>query len=370
MKVETINVGLGSRSYTIRVGDGLMAGIASEISPFLNRPRVAIVTDSQVAELHAPKLLGNLETSGIAADLYAVQPGEASKSWDSLRSVAEWLIDLKAERGDVVLAFGGGVVGDLAGFAAAIVKRGLGVIQVPTSLLAQVDSAIGGKTGINSQSGKNLIGAFHQPLLVLSDLECLTTLSGKELRSGYGEIAKYGLLGDSAFFAWLEANGAAILAGDRSAQGHAVLTSSRIKADIVASDETEAGHRAVLNLGHTFAHAIEAALGYADSLSHGEAVAIGCCLAFDLAGCIGICDSKNAQRVRHHFRSINMRTDLRDIGQHRLEAATLMRHMGQDKKVVAGQNRFILPRRIGDVGLYEDVDRQLLETVLLQSAQT
>ena len=368
MTRASIDVGLGPRTYRIEIGHGLLARAGDAISRFVRRSRLAIITDTNIEPLYLARLIDGLEAVGLDSDHRAIEPGEQSKSWTSLQGIVEWLIALRIERGDLVIALGGGVVGDVAGFAAAILRRGVGLVQIPTSLLAQVDSAVGGKTGINSPQGKNLIGAFHQPLHVLADLDCLDSLPHGELQSGYGEIVKYGLLGDAAFFAWLEDHGAAILAGDGDHQAHAVLTSCRIKAGLVAADETERGKRAQLNLGHTFAHAIEAELGYGNCLTHGEAVAIGCCLAFDVASAAGRCDPAAGDRVRAHLRAVGMRTDLRDIQATDLAPAALIGRMEQDKKVVDGRIRFVLPSRIGAVGLVDDIGHELLCTVLQRSA--
>ena len=282
MTPETVTVPLGARAYDIRIGAGLLARAGAEIAPLLRRPRVAVLTEQRVAGLHLGRS-GGARPAGIAMRVLALQPGEATKGWASLERTVEWLIAEQVARDDVVVAFGGGVIGDLAGFAAAVLRRGVGFVQVPTTLLAQVDSSVGGKTGINSARGKNLVGAFHQPRLVLADTGLLDTLPERDFLAGYAEVVKYGLLGDAGFFGWLEANGAALRAGDAAARQHAVRRSCEMKAEIVARDETEEGDRALLNLGHTFGHALEAATGYSDRLLHGEAVAIGCQLAFDLS---------------------------------------------------------------------------------------
>ena len=279
--MERLDVALGERSYEILIDGGLLARAGELIGPLLPRPYTVIVTDRTVADLHLADLQSGLAAAGIASEAVILPPGEATKSMAHLTGLVERLLALKIERDDLVIAFGGGVIGDLAGFAAAVLRRGIGFVQVPTTLLAQVDSSVGGKTGVNSPHGKNLIGAFHQPRLVLADIDVLGTLDRRDFLAGYGEVAKYGLLGDADFFTWLEENGPALADGDAALRARAVLRCCQMKADIVARDETERGDRALLNLGHTFGHALEAATGYSDRLLHGEGVAIGCALAFE-----------------------------------------------------------------------------------------
>jgi len=274
------------------------------------------------------------------------------------------LLDLKIARDDLIVAFGGGVIGDLAGYAAASLRRGVDFIQIPTSLLAQVDSSVGGKTGINAPQGKNLIGAFHQPRLVLADTDVLGTLTAREFIAGYGEVVKYGLLGDEAFFEWLEANGPALAAGDQAARIKAIRRSCEMKADVVARDETEQGDRALLNLGHTFGHALEAATGYSDRLLHGEGVAVGTALAFETSMRLGLCSQESPSRVRAHFRAMGMKTTLADIGGDLPDADGLIGLMGQDKKVKDGKLVFILARAIGDAFVAKDVDTEVVRAVL------
>jgi 3-dehydroquinate synthase len=264
---KTVTVSLGERSYDVKIGAGLLAQTATLLEPFLRRKRVAVVTDATVARLHLPELIGSLDRAGIAHDEVVVPAGEASKSFDGFARLSESLLALGLERGDLILAFGGGVVGDLAGFVAGVLKRGIDFVQIPTTLLAQVDSSVGGKTAINAAAGKNLIGLFNQPRLVIADVELLSTLPKRELLAGYAEVVKYGLLGDHPFFEWLEANGARAIAGDTAARTHAVEVSCAAKARIVEADERETNLRALLNLGHTFAHALEAATGYSAKLS-------------------------------------------------------------------------------------------------------
>jgi len=362
---ETVRVDLGARSYDVRVGEGLIARAGAEIAPLLRRPRVAVLTDATVAGLHLEALRAGLE--GIELRALALPPGEATKGWDGLRQATEWLLSEKVERRDLVIALGGGVIGDLAGFAAAILRRGVRFVQVPTTLLAQVDSSVGGKTGINAPQGKNLIGAFHQPSLVLADTGVLATLPGREFLAGYGEVVKYGLLGDAGFFAWLEANGPALRAGDAGLRRQAVVRSVRMKAGIVARDETEEGERALLNLGHTFAHALEAATGYSARLLHGEAVAIGCALAFDLSARMGLCSQEDPVRVRAHLRAMGMRAGLAEVPGGLPDAGALIALMEQDKKVIDGRLRFVLARGIGRAFVAGDVDVALVRSVLADS---
>lgn len=361
--METVRVELGERSYDVRIGRGLLARAGAELVPLLARPRVAIVTDEIVAGLHLAALQDGLSAAEITSSALALPAGEATKNWDQLSRTVDWLLGEKIERRDVVVAFGGGVIGDLAGFAAAVLRRGVRFVQVPTSLLAQVDSAVGGKTGINSTHGKNLIGAFHQPALVLADIGVLDTLTARDFLAGYGEVVKYGLLGDAAFFGWLEENAVA-QTHDDAARGHAVRRSVEMKAGIVARDEIETGERALLNLGHTFAHALEAATGYSDRLLHGEAVAIGCALAFDLSARLGLCSQEDPSRLRAHLAAMGMRKDLRDIPGDLPDAQRLMTLMGQDKKVIDGKLRFVLARGIGAAFVATDVpDAAVLEVL-------
>ncbi len=359
---ELVQVELGERSYEVRVGEGLIAAAQDEIGPLLVRPRVAVVTDEIVADAHLAELRAGLGDVEMA--VLALPPGEATKSWDALQRTVEWLLAEKIERRDIMIALGGGVIGDLGGFAAAILRRGIRYVQVPTSLLAQVDSSVGGKTAINSPQGKNLIGAFHQPSLVLADIGVLDTLAPRDFLAGYGEVVKYGLLGDAGFFDWLEQNGPAMAAGDRALRTHAVRRSVEMKAEIVARDETEQGDRALLNLGHTFCHALEAATGYSDRLLHGEGVAIGCTLAFELSSRLGLCAQEDPSRVRAHLRAMGMKTDLSDIPGDLPGAEALVDLMGQDKKVIDGQLRFVMARGIGDAFVTSDVPREAVVDLL------
>ncbi|WP_083100206.1 3-dehydroquinate synthase [Pseudophaeobacter leonis] len=361
---RTVHVPLEGRAYDVVIGPGLLQDVGRRIAPFLKRPRVAVLTDETVAAQHLETLRDGLQAAGIEMQALALPPGEATKSWPQFTRSVEWLLEQKVERNDVILAFGGGVVGDLAGFAASVLRRGVRFIQIPTSLLAQVDSSVGGKTGINARQGKNLIGAFHQPTLVLADTEVLGTLTTRDFLAGYGEVVKYGMLGDAAFFAWLEENGPLLAAGDMAKRVEAVARSVQMKADIVVRDETEQGDRALLNLGHTFCHALEAATGYSDRLLHGEGVAIGCALAFELSSRLGLCSQEDPSRVRAHLKAMGMKTDLSDIDGPLPDAETLLQLMGQDKKVVAGQLTFILARSIGDAFVTADVPKEAVLSVL------
>ncbi len=363
-KTDTVPVELGARRYEVRIGAGLVARAGAEIAPLLRRPRVAVVTEENVAALHLDTLRAGLEAEGVASEALILPPGESTKSWPQLERVTEWLLEQKVERRDIVIALGGGVIGDLAGFAAAILRRGVRFVQIPTSLLSQVDSSVGGKTGINSPRGKNLIGAFHQPGLVLADIGLLATLSPRDFRAGYGEVVKYGLLGDAAFFDWLEVNAPAMAAGDPELRQYAVRRSVEMKAGIVARDETEEGERALLNLGHTFCHALEAATGYSDRLLHGEGVAIGCALAFELSQRLGLCCQEAPSRVRAHLRTLGMKVDLADIPGDLPGSEALLALMGQDKKVVDGKLRFILAHGIGEAFVASDVPSEPVLAVL------
>ncbi len=361
--MNTVAVDLGPRSYQVRIGPELLAEAGRHLAPLLRRPRVAVVTDEVVAQLHLPALTAALEAEGIAVAALALPAGEGTKGWPCLERAVEWLIEQKVERRDLVVALGGGVIGDLAGFAAAILRRGVRFAQLPTTLLAQVDSSVGGKTGINSPNGKNLIGAFHQPSLVLCDTTVLETLPPRDFLAGYGEVVKYGLLGDAAFFGWLEGAGPR-LATDGAARVRAVTRSVEMKARIVERDETEEGERALLNLGHTFCHALEKATGYSGRLLHGEGVAVGCALAFDLSARLGLCSQEDGSRVRAHLAAMGMKARLSDIPGDLPPPAALLDFMGQDKKVQDGRLRFVLARGIGAAEVVGDVPPQAVLAVL------
>ena len=364
MRDEVVQVALGDRSYDVRVGEGLVARAGVEIRPFLKRPRVAVLTDETVAEMHLGTLQAGLAAEGIGSVVQALPVGEATKSWAILERTVEWMLEERVERRDVMIALGGGVIGDLGGFAAAILRRGIRFVQMPTTLLAQVDSSVGGKTGINSPHGKNLVGSFHQPSLVLADTGTLATLPRRDFLAGYGEVVKYGLIGDAAFFEWLEGNGRTLVEGDRDLRAQAVRRSVKMKAEIVAQDETEEGDRALLNLGHTFCHALEAATNYGDRLLHGEGVALGCALAFEMSARMGLCSQEAPVRVRAHLESMGMKLDLADIPGDLPDAGTLIGLMRQDKKVVDARLRMVLVRGIGRAFVAEDVPLDVLEAVL------
>ncbi len=360
---EIVRVGLGARGYDIVVGAGILKDAGRYVAPLLTQRRTVIVSDETVARLHLDVLIAGLRREGIAVETVTLPPGEGSKSFAGLEALIDRLLSLAVERGDVIMALGGGVIGDLTGFAASILRRGVDFIQVPTTLLAQVDSSVGGKTGINTRHGKNLAGAFHQPRLVLADIDALTTLPSRELRAGYAEVVKYGLLGDAAFFNWLEAHGQKVLALEPAAVMRAVVASCRMKADIVAEDEREAGRRALLNLGHTFGHALEAELGFSDRLLHGEAVAAGMALAFDLSVRLGLCPASDAARVREHLQAAALPVKASDIGAP-LGVDALRHHMDQDKKVAGGRLTFVLAHGIGRAFLSRDVPEDALRQTL------
>jgi len=366
MTVDCVRVDLGDRGYDVRIGPGLLARAGAELAPLVPKGRrVAVLTDETVDALHLDALREGL--GAIPMTAHAMAPGEATKGWAGLAEAVDWLLAEKVERRDIVLAFGGGVIGDLAGFAAAILRRGVRFVQIPTTLLAQVDSSVGGKTGINSVHGKNLVGAFHQPSLVLADIDLLETLPARDFLAGYGEVVKYGLLGDAAFFDWLEDKGPALAGGDAAARQHAVRRSVAMKAGIVQRDETEQGERALLNLGHTFCHALETATGYSDRLLHGEGVAVGCALAFELSRRLGLCPQEVPGRVRAHLRAMGMKTDLADIPGDLPGAEALIDLMMQDKKVQDGRLRLILARDIGQAFVATEVPVEPLHALLAEA---
>jgi len=355
----TVDVALGDRAYDIIIGRGTLASLGQRIAALRPGVRTAVVTDRTVAEHWLEATQESLSRADVPAATIVVDEGEGSKSYAGLEKVSEALIAARIERNDLVIALGGGVVGDLAGFAAAILRRGVDFVQVPTSLLAQVDSSVGGKTGINSPQGKNLLGAFHQPVLVVADTAVLDTLSPRQFRAGYAEVAKYGLLGDASFFAWLEANHADIVKGG-AAREHAIATSCRAKAAIVARDERETGDRALLNLGHTFGHALEAATGFSDRLFHGEGVAVGMVLAAQFSAELGMLPPDDVERIINHLGSVGLPTHLQDIAGFAQEglgdADQLLALMAQDKKVKRGKLTFILMEAIGRAVIAKDVD--------------
>ena len=362
-----INVALGSRAYDIVIGRDVLASLGARVAALRPGTRAAIVTDRNVARHWLEPAEASLAQAGIATSRIIVEEGEGSKNYAGLEKVSEALIAAKIERNDLVIALGGGVVGDLAGFAAAILRRGVDFVQVPTSLLAQVDSSVGGKTGINSPQGKNLLGAFHQPMLVIADTAALDTLSPRQFRAGYAEVAKYGVLGDEAFFAWLEANHTEIFKGG-TAREHAIATSCRAKAAIVARDERETGDRALLNLGHTFGHALEAATGFSDRLFHGEGVSVGMVLAAQFSASLGMIPQSDAARVERHLAAVGLPTHLQDIAGFAQEgladADALTTLMAQDKKVRRGRLTFILLEAVGRAVIARDVEGALVRNFL------
>jgi 3-dehydroquinate synthase len=367
MSRAVVPVELGARSYDIHIGPTVLAEAGSLIRPVLKRPRAIVVTDETVAGLHLETLRASLDAEGIAAETVILPAGEQTKAFGPLAELFDRLFALGIERADMLIAFGGGVIGDLTGFAAATALRGIDFVQIPTTLLAQVDSSVGGKTGINVPAGKNLVGAFHQPRAVLADTGILDTLPARHLRAGYAEVVKYGAIDDPDFFAWLEANGADVLDGAGAARLRAVETSCRAKARIVAEDERESGRRALLNLGHTFGHALESATGYGDRLLHGEAVAVGMVLAFELSARLGLCPGEDAARLRRHLAEAGLPADLHDIPGMAWSAPDLILRMASDKKVQDGKLTFILARGLGAAFISREVTEADL-TGLLQEA--
>jgi 3-dehydroquinate synthase len=363
---QRLTVALGARSYDIVVGRRLLAEEGTLIASVVRQKRVVVVTDEHVAALHLERFRAGLAAAGVAAETIVLPPGEETKDFAHFAQLCEDVLSLGIERATPIVALGGGVVGDLAGFAAATLLRGLDFVQVPTTLLAQVDSAVGGKTAIDTRHGKNLVGAFHQPALVLADVDVLETLPRRELLAGYAEVVKYGLIGDRVFYDWLEANGAALLAGDAALRQEAVLRSCAAKAAVVALDERESGKRALLNLGHTFGHALEALTGFGKSLLHGEAVALGMQLAFDLSARLGFCPPAAAQRVRRHLSALGLPTALAAIPSATPEA--LIAAMQKDKKVSGGRLTLVLARDIGEAFLCRDVVPATLAAFLADAA--
>jgi len=349
--MAVIPVELAGRAYEVRVGSGLLADLPAQCGKLLRKQRVPIVTDSNVAAHWRDTVQAALVSAGFEPRWMVLEPGEGAKSWAVLEKVMDWLLAEEVERGDHILALGGGVIGDLTGFAAAILKRGCGFIQLPTTLLAQVDSSVGGKTAINTSAGKNLVGAFHQPSLVLADLGALATLPLREMRAGYAEVIKYGILGDTAFFEWCEGHGPAVLAGDAEAQEYAVTESVKAKARIVAEDERETtGKRALLNLGHTFGHALEAQTGFSDRLLHGEGVALGMVLAARYSARRGYITAADADRVAGAIAAAGLPSALSALGLN-CNGRALADHMLHDKKMDAGTLPFVLLRGIGEAFL-------------------
>jgi 3-dehydroquinate synthase len=361
---ETVHLDLAGRSYDIIIGAGLLAEAGNHLRRLLARPRLVIVTDEHVARLHLAELSASLKKSGIASESIVLPAGETTKSFEQLASLCDRLLAAGVERSDVIAAFGGGVIGDLVGFTAAILRRGVPFVQLPTTLLAQVDSSIGGKTGINSPLGKNLIGAFHQPAAVIADISLLSTLPQREFRAGYAEVVKYALLGDRDFYHWLDRNLDELIEGGPAARLTAVKTCCQAKARIVAADETEMGARALINLGHTFGHALEAAAGYSSKLLHGEAVAVGMAMAFRFSAKLGFCPPTDAEHAMLHMKRAGLPASLRDIAISRPKPDDLLKIMQQDKKARAGRLTFILVRGIGQAFIARDVEEQSILSFL------
>ncbi|PCI52021.1 MAG: 3-dehydroquinate synthase [Alphaproteobacteria bacterium] len=359
MLSQKITVALEGHHYDIHVGQGLLDQAGDLIAPLLAQPRTVIITDKNVARHQLLRLESSLTQAEITFDTIILPAGEATKSFEQLEKLLDQLLGLQLNREDKIIAFGGGVIGDLVGFAASIYQRGIGFIQIPTTLLAQVDSSVGGKTGINRPLGKNLIGSFHQPDLVLSDIDTLDSLPKRQLLSGYAEVVKYALISDDKFFHWLEENGSKIITGDPDIRTEAILTCCRAKAVVVAEDEKEKGARALLNLGHTFGHALEAEAGYSDRLLHGEAVAVGMVMAFDLSVKMGRCPPEDAVKVRQHLERISLPTRIaktnHPLSQIKMTAERLFNHTRQDKKQSGGQVTFVLLSGIGKAFLSADV---------------
>ena len=363
-RTRKIEVGLGDRSYDIVAGPGLMERAGDYLLPVLKRRQVAIVTDDNVAAHHLERLAAGLDAADIAFTPIVLPPGEATKSFRHLEDLLNRLLDAGLDRGGCILALGGGVVGDLAGFAAAILLRGIDYVQIPTTLLAQVDSAVGGKTAIDTPQGKNLVGAFHQPRLVLADTTSLATLPDRELRAGYAEVVKYGLIDRPGFFHWLEENGGRVLARDDDALAHAIAVSCEAKADVVAADEREAGRRALLNLGHTFGHAFEAEAGFGDALLHGEAVSLGMALAFRMSVRLGLCPEEDLARMRAHLAGVDLPVGPPGVNASPARRDALVERMRRDKKAEAGRIVLVLARGIGRAFVHREVEEAELSALL------
>jgi 3-dehydroquinate synthase len=365
---ETLRVELGERSYDIFVGPGLIARAGAAMLPLMRRKQAVIVTDETVAREHLAPLRRSLAEHGIGHREIVLPPGEGTKDLAHFGRLVDEALACGIERGTMLVALGGGVVGDITGFAAATLLRGIDFVQLPTTLLAQVDSSVGGKTAINTAAGKNLLGAFYQPRLVLADTDTLATLPRREVRAGYGEVVKYGLIRDAAFFDWLEAQGRAVCDLEPAALSRAVMVSCQMKAQIVAADEREAGDRALLNFGHTFGHALEAETGFGDRLLHGEAVALGMVLGFDFAVRLGLASGQDAHRARRHLAESGLPTTLAELGLAGSSADRLLSHMAKDKKVRDGAITLILPRRIGDCFEMRNAPVEELRAFLAETA--
>ncbi len=366
-----LHLDLGPRSYDIVIGSGLLHEAGNLIAPHLRRPRAVIVADAAVAGLYLEPLTQSLRASDVVVDHVLIPSGEESKSFAELQRLCETLLRLGIDRSSALIALGGGVVGDLTGFAASMLLRGIDFIQVPTTLLAQVDSSVGGKTAIDCAAGKNLVGSFHQPRLVVADTKTLDSLPARELRGGYAEVVKYGFIRDRSFFDWLEAHGAEILRGDNDKRIEAIFASCRHKAEVVAADEKETGERALLNFGHTFAHALEAETGFGATLLHGEAVSIGMVMAFDFSVRLGLCPAAEAALARRHLIALGLPVDLSGLRQQKWDRDALLMRMARDKKALAGKFAFVLTKGIGKAFFTTDIPRQeiaaFLDSVLLDA---
>ncbi|MCR6629328.1 MAG: 3-dehydroquinate synthase [Magnetospirillum sp.] len=367
MTTETLNVALGDRSYDIHIGPGLIDRVGKLMAPVMRGKRAFVVTDDSVAPLFLDRVLASLDKAGITHLNTVLPHGEATKDFSHLEALVDAMLEARCERSTMVVALGGGVVGDLTGFAAAILQRGLDFVQVPTTLLAQVDSSVGGKTGINTRHGKNLVGAFHQPRLVLADTQALTSLPRRQVLAGYAEVVKYGCIDEPEFFDWLEENGFHVIVGEEKARRHAVAVSCRAKARIVAQDEREGGVRALLNLGHTFGHALEAETGFSEELLHGEAVAIGMVMAFHLSARLGLAPAEDAARLERHLAKVGLPTGL--PRNRAWDVDRLLHHMAGDKKVKNGKITFVLAKGIGQSFLSDDVPAEAVREMLRDFAK-
>jgi 3-dehydroquinate synthase len=362
--MRVINVALGERSYDVLIEDGILDRAGAHLARFATGRPFTVITDETVAQAQWPRLKAALDKADIAAEAIILPAGESTKSWGQLEALLDQLLLREVERSDHIIALGGGVIGDLVGFAASILKRGCNFIQIPTTLLSQVDSSVGGKTAINARAGKNMVGAFHQPSLVLIDPTVLDTLDPREVRAGYAEVVKYGLIDNAAFFDWCERDGGRLLAGDSDARAHAIGASVAAKAAIVGEDEREtSGRRALLNLGHTFGHALEAETGFSSVLLHGEGVAAGMALAFRFSAARGLCSAEDAARVTQHLRDAGLPYNL-ESARVSASGATLVAHMLHDKKRTGGTLPFLLARGIGQTYLAKDVDLAEVERFL------
>ena len=368
-KPECINVSLGNRSYDIIIGTQLLNKAGDLIKSVIRSENVIIVTDTNVAPLYLTKLTNSLELVSLKVERIILPPGEQTKSISHFESLIDEILAMKIDRDVALIALGGGVIGDLTGYTAASILRGIDFIQIPTTLLSQVDSSVGGKTGINSRHGKNLIGAFYQPRLVLADIDVLDTLPKRQILAGYAEVVKYGLINNSKFFSWLEEFGKKLYEGNKDYRHSAVLMSCRSKAEIIAKDETEQNIRALLNLGHTFGHALETETGFSNKLLHGEAISIGICLAFDLSLQLGLCPKSDTERIRTHFSSIGLPTYLTDVANINWKPSKILTHMLSDKKMQNGKINFILAKGIGKSFIARNINMKNVHIVIEQAIQ-